>query len=75
MCGWYYNMDEREMNMKYKVNITGKAEDNIIFDTAREAVRYVLAELHCLGFTVDGRTYEEKFEEITWIGKGEVINA
>ena len=59
--------------MKYLVNITGKAKDEIVFETAKEAVKYVLTELHDVGFTVDGRTYEEKFEEITWIGKGEVV--
>ena len=59
--------------MKYLVNITGKAKDEIVFETAKEAVKYVLTELHEVGFTVDGRTYEEKFEEITWIGKGEVV--
>ena len=61
--------------MKYEVNVTGKAKDTILFDTAKEAVKYVLTELHDVGFTVDGRTYEEKFEEITWVGKGAVINA
>ena len=59
--------------MKYKVNITGKTKDTIVFETAKEAVKYVLTELHDVGFTVDGRTYEEKFEEITWVGKGEVV--
>ena len=60
--------------MKYEVNITGKAKDTIIFETAKEAVKYVLNELHDVGFTVDGRTYEEKIEEITWVGKGAVVN-
>lgn len=59
--------------MKYKVNITGKTKDTIVFETAKEAVKYVLTELHDVGFTVDGRTYEEKFEEITWVDKGEVV--
>ena len=59
--------------MKYEVNITGKAKDAIIFETAKEAVQYVLEQLHGVGFTVSGRTYEEKFEEITWVGKGAVI--
>ena len=59
--------------MKYEVNITGKTKDTIVFETAKEAVKYVLTELHDVGFTVDGRTDEEKFEEITWVGKGEVI--
>jgi len=61
--------------MKYEVNLTGKSRDTIIFDTAKEAVQYVLKALHSVGFTVDGRTFEEKFEEIVWIGKGRVINA
>lgn len=61
--------------MKYEVNLTGKSKDTIIFDTAKEAVKYVLKALHSVGFTVDGRTFEEKFEEIVWIGKGRVINA
>ena len=61
--------------MKYEVNITGKAKDTVVFDTAKEAVKFVLTELHDVGFTVDCRTYEEKFEEITWVGKGAVINA
>lgn len=61
--------------MKYEVNLTGKSRDTIIFDTAKEGVKYVLKALHSVGFTVDGRTFEEKFEEIVWIGKGRVINA
>ena len=60
--------------MRYVVNITGKTEDKLTFETAREAVRYVLEKLHCVGFTVSGNTYEEKFEEICWICKGEVVN-
>ncbi len=42
------------------------------FNTAKEAVKFVLKELHCVGFTVDGKTYEEKFEEIVWVGKGRI---
>ena len=61
--------------MKYEVNLTGKSKDTLVFDTAKEAVKYVLKALHCVGFTVDGRTFEEKFEEIVWVGKGRVINA
>lgn len=26
------------------------------FDTAKEAVKFVLKELHCVGFTVDGKS-------------------
>jgi len=44
------------------------------FDTAKEAVKFVLKQLHEVGFTVDGKTYEEKFEEIEWVGKGRIVN-
>jgi hypothetical protein len=62
------------MQLKYEVNITGKSKDAIIFDTAKEAVKYVLKALHDVGFTVDGKTFEEKFEEIVWVGKGKVVS-
>ena len=42
------------------------------FDTAREAVKFALKAMHEEGFTVSGKTFEEKFEELEWIGKGRV---
>jgi hypothetical protein len=57
-----------------KLKLNTRNEDWKRFGTAREAVKYILAERHAEGFTVDGRTYEDKFEEIEWIGKGRVVN-
>ena len=57
-----------------KLKLNTRNEDWKRFATAKEAVKYILTERHAEGFTVDGRTYEDKFEEIEWIGKGRVVN-
>lgn len=57
-----------------KLKLNTRKENWKRFSTAREAVKYILTERHAEGFTVDGRTYEDKFEEIEWIGKGRVVN-
>jgi hypothetical protein len=63
--------------MKYEVRLANQGRECLkwyTFDNAKAAVKFVLKELHEVGFTVDGKTYEEKFEEIIWVGKGRVIN-
>lgn len=63
--------------MKYEVRLANQGRECLTwytFDTPREAVKFVLKELHEVGFTVFGKTYEEKFEEIIWVGKGRVVN-
>ena len=63
--------------MKYEVRLANQGRECLkwyTFETAKEAVKFVLKELHEVGFTVDGKPYEEKFEEIIWVGKGRVIN-
>lgn len=62
--------------MKYEVRLAITGRECLkwyAFDTAKEAVKFVLKQLHDVGFTVDGKTYEEKFEEIEWVGKGRIV--
>lgn len=42
------------------------------FETAKSAVKYVVKELHETGFALGGYTFEEKFEELIWVGKGRI---
>ena len=44
------------------------------FGSAKEAVKFVKKELLDTGFTMHGRTFEEKFEEIMWVGKGRIVS-
>tara|TARA_B100000003_G_C10643104_1_gene255899 strand:- start:68 stop:265 length:198 start_codon:yes stop_codon:yes gene_type:complete len=61
---------------KYEVRLStyGKAAFKwYSFKTAKEAVKFVLKELHETGFSVGGYTFEEKFEELIWIDKGRIV--
>ena len=63
--------------MMYEVRLANQGRECLkwySFETAKEAVKYILAERHAEGFTVDGRTYEDKFEELEWIEKGRIVN-
>jgi hypothetical protein len=35
-------------------------------------VKFALKAMHEEGLTVSGKSFEEKFEELEWIGKGRV---
>jgi hypothetical protein len=57
-----------------KLKLNTRNEDWKRFATAKEAVKFILDERHTEGFTVSGRTYEDKFEELEWIEKGRIVN-
>jgi hypothetical protein len=57
-----------------KLKLNTRNEDWKRFATAKEAVKFALKELHEVGFTVDGGSFEDKFEELEWIEKGRIVN-
>jgi|TARA_B110000908_G_scaffold94490_1_gene112001 hypothetical protein len=65
-------MSNKEM-YEVRLALTGQSQLKwYAFDTAKEAVKFALKAMHEEGFTVSGKTFEEKFEELEWIGKGRV---
>ena len=63
--------------MKYEVRLANSGAACLkwySFATAKEAVKFALRELHDVGFTVSGYTFEEKFKELVWIDKGRVVS-
>ena len=61
---------------KYEVRLSTYGEARLkwySFKTAKEAVKFVLNELHETQFSLGGYTFEEKFEELIWIDKGRIV--
>lgn len=54
-------------------NYGAKSNDWVAFTTKKAAVQYLLTELHDVGFTVEGRTYDTKWEECVWIEKAREV--
>ena len=58
--------------MMFEVRKTWES-DWVAFNTKKDAVQYLLKELHDVGYTVGGYNYEDKFEECEWIDKARVV--
>ena len=61
---------------RYEVRLSTYGEARLkwySFKTAKEAVKFVLKELHETQFSLGGYTFEEKFEELIWIDKGRIV--
>lgn len=62
--------------MMFEVRLTtyGNDADNwVAFDNKKDAVQYLLKNLHDVGFTVGGYNYDDKFEECVWIDKAREV--